>query len=283
MDKTDTQTFQHFKFTLPILKTRIAIVKDADGKDIEKKYVEGVASSTDIDLHGDRMDPSAIKTMAESLKYHVIRLNAEHDTSWQSELGDISKLDVSEDNRLLIEAELNDMSKAHDLYYALTDLNKKLGLSIGGYVKEYEMVKEEFKNEETGEMETKWVRHYKNIELDHIAVTSSPANPKTWVGAIAKSIQEDSQKLLAKKIDAEKADDKEELDEKSIENREIETKKDKKLRDVARSIVRAIQNMEADLLLELTYAGLHIMTESQVKLLDTLLIERSLPTMDKNV
>ena len=207
MTNTETQSFQHFKFTLPILKTRIAIVKDADGNDVEKKYVEGVASSTDLDLHGDRMDPSAIKSMAESLKFHVIRLNAEHDTSWQSELGDISKLDVSEDNRLLIESELNDMSKSHDLWYALTSLNKKLGLSIGGYVKEYEMVKEEFKNEETGEIETKWVRHYKNIELDHIAVTSSPANPKTWVGAIAKSIQEDSD-LLVKKIEAEE----EELD-----------------------------------------------------------------------
>jgi len=209
--KEDTQSFQRFKFTLPILKTRIAIVKDAEGKDVEKKYVEGVASSTDLDLHGDRMDPSAIKSMADSLKFHVIKINAEHDTSWQSELGDISKLDVSEDNRLLIEAELNDMSKSHDLWYAITDLNKKLGLSIGGYVNESEMVKEDFKNDETGEVEPKWVRHYKNIELDHIAVTSSPANPKTWVGAIAKSIQESSE-ILVKKIEAEE-NETEELDE----------------------------------------------------------------------
>ena len=366
MDKdTTTQTFQHFKFTLPILKTRTAIVKDAEGKDVEKRYVEGVASSTDLDLHGDRMDPSAIKTMADSLKFHVIRLNAEHDTSWQSELGDISKLDVSEDSRLLIEAELNDMSKSKDLWYALTELNKKLGLSIGGYVKEYEMVKEEFKDEESGEMDTKWVRHYKNIELDHIAVTSSPANPKTWVGAIAKSIQEDSE-LLAKKLEEQEAEAEETIEEsvdiskpypnehacrlrnpgdfqdnsmrsmerdhngkkyrvimgrlkgqttmteqayrynketwsadearshctshkgsfeaaqKSI-NENIEmSDKEKHLREVARTIVRAIQNLEADLLLELTYAGLNILSESQVKLLDTLLIERSQP-MDKNV
>lgn len=288
MNTTDTKSFQHFKFTLPILKTRIAVVKDESGNDIEKKYVEGVASSTDLDLHGDRMDPSAIKTMADSLKFHIIRLNAEHDTSWQSELGDISKLDVSEDSRLLIEAELNDMSKSKDLWYAITELNKKLGLSIGGYVKEYEMVKEEFKNEESGEMETKWVRHYKNIELDHIAVTSSPANPKTWVGAIAKSIQEDSQ-ILAKKLEAEEivaeaeeVDTAKELEAAKIKNDTMETKKEKQLRDIARNIVRAIQNLEADLLLELTYAGLNILSESQVKLLDSLLIERN-KSMDKNV
>ena len=137
-----TKTFEHFKFTLPILKTRVEIKKSKDGKEKEVKYVEGIASSTDLDLHGDRMSPEAIKTMANSLKHHIINLNAEHDTSWQSELGDITKLDVSEDNKLLLEAKLNEMSKANDLWYAITDLNKKLGLSIGGYVKEYEMVKE---------------------------------------------------------------------------------------------------------------------------------------------
>jgi hypothetical protein len=114
MDNTETKAFQHFKFTLPILKTRVAIEK-VDGVESEVKFVEGVASSTDLDLHGDRMDPSAIKSMADSLKYHLISLNADHDTTWSAELGDISKLDVSDTNQLLIEAKLNKMSKAEDL------------------------------------------------------------------------------------------------------------------------------------------------------------------------
>jgi len=87
------------------------------------------------------MAPSAIQTMADSLKLHVINLNDEHNTSWQSELGEIVKLEVTEKDDLRIEAKLNDMSKSTDLWYALTDLNKKLGLSIGGYVKEYEIGK----------------------------------------------------------------------------------------------------------------------------------------------
>lgn len=276
MENTETKTFQHFKFTLPILKTRIAVEK-VNGVDVETKFVEGVASSTDLDLHGDRMDPSAIKSMADSLKYHLINLNADHDTTWSAELGDISKLDVSETNQLLIEAKLNKMSKAEDLWLALTEMDKKLGLSIGGYVKEYEMVKEDFKNEETGEVEQKWVKHYKNIELDHIAVTSSPANPKTWVGAIAKSIKKDSEVLIKK---LEEKENKEEINKSSDK---VVTKKEQKLRDLAREIARAVQDLEADLLLELTYAGLNILSESQIKLLDNLLIVRSLPMDKKNV
>jgi len=355
----ETKIFEHFKFTLPIIKTRVEIEK-VDGKDKEVKYVEGVASSTDLDLHGDRMDPSAIKTMAESLKYHIIKLNAEHDTSWQSELGDIAKLDVSEDNKLLLEAKLNEMSKANDLWYAITDLNKKLGLSIGGYVKEYEMVKEEFKNEESGEMETKWVRHYKNIQLDHIAVTSSPANPKTWVGAIAKSIEKDSQTLI-KKIENESKKELEKSEEiskpyphehacrlkspddfekgsfrsmerdhngkkyrvivgrpkgkdtteeqayrynkdswsadearnhcqshkgsfeaakptkKSIEDIEKD-KKNKVLKELARQVVRTVQNLEADLLLELTEKALkYFITDEQL-----LILQKMFPMENKN-
>jgi len=277
MDNT-TKTFEHFKFTLPIIKTRVAVEKIKDGQEKEVKYVEGVASSTDLDLHGDRMDPSAIKTMADSLKYHIIKLNAEHDTSWQSELGDISKLDVSEENQLLLEAKLNEMSKASDLWYAITDLNKKLGLSIGGYVKEYEMVKEEFKNEETGEIETKWVRHYKNIQLDHIAVTSSPANPKTWVGAIAKSIEKDSKTLIKKLEEKEKPEKTEDKKETPKEEDLEKDKKNKALKELARQIVRTVQNLEADLLLELTEKALkYVITDEQL-----LILQKMFPMENKN-
>jgi len=181
-------TPQRFKFTLPIIKTRVAIVKDDQGNDVEEKFVEGIASGVDVDLHGDEMAPSAIESMADSLKQHVINLNAEHDTSWQSELGELTQLNVSDNYDLEIEAKLNKMSKANDLWYALTELNKKLGLSIGGYVKEFEMVRD-------GEDEAgfpQWHRKFLNIELDHIAVTSSPAYPKAWVNVISKSLTEDN-------------------------------------------------------------------------------------------
>lgn len=193
---TDTEV-QRFKISVPIIKTSVKIVKDEDGNEVEERYVEGVASGTELDKHGDRMAPSAIDSMAKSLKQHVINLNNEHDTSWSGELGDITKLEISEDDDLEIAAKLNEMSSAKDLWYALTDQNKKLGLSIGGYVKDYEMVKE-------GEGDdAKWVRLYKKIELDHIAVTSRPAYPKAWVSVISKSINAEQDNELITKIEME--------------------------------------------------------------------------------
>jgi len=256
---TDTKV-QRFKFTIPILKTSVKIVKDKDGNEIEERYVEGIASGTELDLHGDRMAPSAIKSMAKSLKQHVIALNAEHDTSWLGELGDINKLAVAENNDLGIKAKLNEMSSAKDLWYALTEKNKKLGLSIGGYVKDYEMVKE-------GEGDdAKWVRLYKEIDLDHIAVTSSPAYPKSWISNIAKSIKiKDDKKLIMK------------VREKN-EKKSRRSQRDKKLRTLARKIVKKIQVMEADLLLELTYTGLQACDESLL-----LIIERSLNMAKKDI
>jgi len=194
----EMNTPQRFKISLPIIKTRSRIVRTEDGTEKEERYVAGVASSTDIDLQGDRMTEQCLRTMADSLKTHIINLNAEHDTSWRSEIGDLEKLKVNGQKQLVCEAKLNDMSPARDLWYALTEQHKKLGLSIGGYVKEYEMAKE-------GEGDSaKWVRIFKEIELDHIAVTSSPANPKTWVQAITKSLDPEKEVNMIKKADTEK-------------------------------------------------------------------------------
>ena len=251
---TDTQKF---KIVLPILKTRTEIVKDDSGDEKEVRYIEGVASSTDKDLHGDRMAPSAIESMAKSLKYHIINLNAEHDTSWRSEIGDITRLEVSDDQELMLEAQLNDMSNAKDLWYALTEQDKKLGLSIGGYVKEYEMEKEE---DEEGN--ASWVRVYKDIELDHVAVTSRPANPKTWVSVISKSIDPKRDKELIKAL------------EKSTEKKY----NTKSIKELARKIARKVQDIEASLLLELTESILFRLESSQIEK-----IEEYLNTLERNM
>lgn len=168
-----------FSFAMPIMKCYEQVTMTAAGE-VKERFIEGSASSTDVDLHGDMMAPSAIKSMAASIKDHLIGLNAEHDKSWQSELGDVVKLSVDDKNRLLMKAKLDITSKANDLWLALTVKKKELGLSIGGFVKDYTL--------EWDKQKEKFMRVYKDIELDHIAVTSTPANPKTWVGAIAKSI-----------------------------------------------------------------------------------------------
>jgi len=230
----EANTPHRFKINLPILKTRIRVIQDEKGTEVEERFVTGVASSTDIDKHGDKMTSGCLKIMADSLKQHILYLNAEHDTSWQSELGDLEKLEVNDKNQLVMEAKLNKMSKSKDLWYALTELKKKLGLSIGGYVKEYEMVKDE-----EDEDNPRWRRVFKDIELDHIAVTSSPANPKTWVDVITKSLDPVKEKKLLKNtkrsIDMGKETKKEiktskeeEQEEEQKKTKEKETKKEEK-------------------------------------------------------
>ena len=178
--KSATQEVARFSFAMPIMKCFEEVRMNSEGKEVKERFIEGSASSTDIDLHGDQMAPSAIKTMAATLKSHMIGLNAEHDKSWQSDLGDVTKLTVDKKNNLIMRAKLDITSKANDLWYALTTKKKELGLSIGGFVKDYTL--------EYDKKQEKFKRVYKDIELDHIAVTSTPANPKTWVGAIAKSM-----------------------------------------------------------------------------------------------
>ena len=165
-----------FSFSMPIVKAYIE-------KGSSKRILEGVASNTAKDLHGDRMSPSAIESMAESIKALKKKsgtLNAEHEKSWQSELGEIIELKVSRKKELVMKAELNETSKANDLWYMLTEKRKKLGLSIGGFVKSFRI--------EIDEKTREYIRVFEEVILDHIAVVSQPANPNTWVSAIAKSV-----------------------------------------------------------------------------------------------
>jgi len=173
------KNISRFQFEIPQIKPKIRLFKKKNGTEMEEKFVEGMASSTDIDMHGDKMAPEAIDSMANSIKQHVIAINAEHDKSWQSELGEVTKFDVTDNYELMMEAKLDKTSKANDLWYALTEKKKQLGLSVGGYVKDFKIEVDD---------EGDWHRTFTNIELDHIAVVSSPANPKTWVSNIAKSI-----------------------------------------------------------------------------------------------
>ena len=262
---TQIDTPNKFKISLPITKTRIRLAQDEKGNEIEEKFVTGAASSTDVDLRGDSMTPKCLKIMADSLKQHILHLNAEHDTSWQSELGSLETLKVNSRNQLIMEAKLNRMSKSKDLWYALTELHKKLGLSIGGYVKEYEMVKDG-----KGEDES-WRRVFKNIELDHIAVTSSPANPKTWVDVIAKSLDPEKEKLMKETIN--KTVDEKKTFSYLIENSKTvdikkyakETFKDSKQEDLLKFINETFDELDESQLLKMIERSFSMAKEKVTK------------------
>jgi len=89
---------------------------------------------------------------------------------------------VTDSHELMMEAELDpDHYRTKTLIKAL-DKGKKLGLSIGGVVKEAAM-------EWFGDVGRK-VMTYKDIALFHVAITGTPAVADTWVTPITKSVKD---------------------------------------------------------------------------------------------
>ncbi|CAN5658800.1 hypothetical protein BH23CHL4_BH23CHL4_25220 [soil metagenome] len=169
---------QNFKIVAAI--TGYTLRKSADGTD---KYVlSGMASNANIDLTGERMADTALTAMAKSLEVNAVTINNEHDSGWDDDFGEVTKLWVTDTHELMMEAELDpDHYRTKTLIKAL-DKGKKLGLSIGGVVKEAAM--EWF--EDLGRK----VMTYKDIALFHVAITGTPAVADTWVTPITKSVKD---------------------------------------------------------------------------------------------
>jgi phage head maturation protease len=169
---------QNFKIVAAI--TGYTLRKSADGT--EKYVLSGMASNTNIDLTGERMADSALKAMAKSLETSSVTINNEHGNDWDDDFGEVTKLWVTDAHELMMEAELDpDHYRTKTLIKAL-DKGKKLGLSIGGVVKEAAM-------EWFADLGRK-VMTYKDIALFHVAITGTPAVADTWVSPITKSVKD---------------------------------------------------------------------------------------------
>jgi phage head maturation protease len=165
-----------FKITVPI--TKCYLRKADDGT--EKYVVEGMASNANLDLTGERMAETAITAMAKSLETHKVYLNNEHRPDWDSDYGEVTKLWETQNHELMMEAELDpDHYRTQTLVKAL-EKGKQLGLSIEGYVQDWSM---EFSDELK-----RMVKTYKDILLNKISTTGTPAVADTWLTNIAKSV-----------------------------------------------------------------------------------------------
>ena len=147
-------------------------------KGTNKMIVEGLASTTETDLTGERMAESAIKAMAASNLPLSIR--SERRSDWDSQLGQVVSLKATADHQLLMKAELDpDHPNAHFLFGKLQK-GSQLGLSIGGQVNDWA-----WENDPTI---GKAIRTYKDISLHEVSVTSHPAVASTFLSAINKSL-----------------------------------------------------------------------------------------------
>ncbi len=149
-------------------------------------FIEGIASTTGVDLANERMSPEAIAKMAARLVGKPLR--AEHQKGYLDKLGEIIQADVIKDQEgkpaLWIKARLYDWSSAaKDTFNALMS-GVKLGLSVAGKVNPGGLVKQ------LVDGLGKYVLTYIDVEPVEVSVTDHPANLETFALAVAKSFED---------------------------------------------------------------------------------------------
>ena len=140
--------------------------------------IEGIASTTNKDLQGDIILPSAIRSMKEQLLTTTKNLHGDHWYGLEGIYGAIKEVLDSDDNTLKIRADL--LKAKSPQIKDMLDTGVNLGLSIGGKITEYTIL------EDHG-----W--EIKDLTLMEISLTGMPANWDTYG-----TIQESSDKSIVK-------------------------------------------------------------------------------------
>jgi HK97 family phage prohead protease len=145
--------------------------------DIDNMYIEGIASTTNVDHDGERMAPEAIDAMIEQVNKTGIPLMNEHQKGWDSKMGDIFQAWKDDRGQMYIKAKLDkDSSRAIDLYKAMKK-GLQVGLSVAGFIKR--------SAQELVDGLGKRAKTFYDVVLKEISVTNRPSNFDTWL--IAKS------------------------------------------------------------------------------------------------
>lgn len=126
--------------------------------------IEGIASTTNKDLTGDVILPSAIQSMKQQLTTTTKNLHGDHKYGLDGILGVIREVVETDDDKLVIRAAIR--KTYAPAIKEMLDLGVNLGLSIGGNVKEYNPIRDGWE--------------IKDIELFEISLTGMPANWDTY-------------------------------------------------------------------------------------------------------
>jgi HK97 family phage prohead protease len=141
-------------------------------------FVEGIASTINVDHDNERMAAEALVSMANIINETGVPLRIEHSKADNAIVGKVFKAWVDERNQLWIKAAIDPEHPAGPLMHASLKQGTKMGLSVGGRVKN--AVKEMV--ESTGKM----IKTFYDVMLDEVSVTTRPANYDAWL--VAKSI-----------------------------------------------------------------------------------------------
>ncbi len=156
-----------FKVTsqLPIQKN---LKKDVELNSDGTLTLRGVASTSNQDLHGDIINTNCIQKMKE--KASSLNIHADHIYDIDDVIGAVTNVIPSKDDELIIE--FNIIPSVATKVKELLDTGVKLGLSIGGSVKEYKQ------NINSDGENIGW--EILDIDLYEISLTPLPANWDTF-------------------------------------------------------------------------------------------------------
>ena len=127
--------------------------------------IEGIASTTNKDLQGDIILPSAIRSMKKQLLTTTKNLHGDHLHGLDGIYGAIKEVLNSDDTSLKIKADI--LKAKSPQIKDMLDVGVNLGLSIGGKITEYTIL------EDHG-----W--EIKDLRLMEISLTGMPANWDTY-------------------------------------------------------------------------------------------------------
>lgn len=164
------------KIYLP-LNLESDVVKNDDGEEEEKWYVRGYASTPDLDLQGEIVQPQGI-----DINYFVKSgwVNYEHKQEAEYMVGVPTENSYIDMNRgLFVEAVLFKDNKHAQAMWELANnikkegIDRNLGFSIEGFVNK--------RNEQHSHV-------IEDIVIRNVAITTNPANPHaTWESFVAKT------------------------------------------------------------------------------------------------
>jgi phage head maturation protease len=156
MSKVISKAEGNFEFTFYIEK---AIAEKEGGK----LFVQGVASTMNVDHDSERMSGSALKQMATIINTKTVPLRIEHQKSDDAIVGDVNKAWIDDRGQLWIKAELDPENPMSKILHDSLQKGVKLGLSVGG------RVKKAFR--ELAEGAGKMVKTFYDVVLDEVSVT----------------------------------------------------------------------------------------------------------------
>jgi len=142
------------------------------------RYFEGVGSDTRVDRQRQRLSGEAVAKLAGQALEKQIGVKAEHRGRWTDEFAAVVATEVLPDGSFFFRARLEKEHPEGEIVWGKLQTGKKLGASIEG-----RLIAAHAEDAGDGPVEV-----IDDLEIDALVITPRPANPRTWVAAVVKSL-----------------------------------------------------------------------------------------------